>query len=167
MDTNKNKGMYIEVIINNSINFYCLNKIALFRKQGLQIKIVSITNNDVTGKLSSKCDVDYYGIYKGKFIAIEAKQTKNNFFDLKNIMKHQIDFLNNIVDYGGLSYIIIYFQNSQNIYFIDYRKFYSNFIKSKETKKRIYETWFINNAIKLEIIYPGRIDFIKKIELDL
>ena len=82
-------------------------------------------------------------------------------------MKHQIDFLNSIVDYGGLSYIIIYFQNSKNIYFVKYKKFYSNFIKSKDCKKRIYETWFINNAIKLEIIYPGRIDFIKKIELDL
>ncbi|MBR2651327.1 Holliday junction resolvase RecU [bacterium] len=139
MDTNKNKGMYIETIVNNSIKFYCLNKIALFRKQGLQIKVISVNDDNVVGKLASKCDVDYYGIYKGRFIAIETKQTKNNFFDVRNILDHQIDFLTNIINYGGLSYLIIYFQNSNTVYFIDYQKFYFSFIKSTTAKKRIYE----------------------------
>ena len=165
MDTNKNKGMYIETIVNNSIKFYCLNKIALFRKQGLQIKVISVNDDNVVGKLASKCDVDYYGIYKGRFIAIETKQTKNNFFDVRNILDHQIDFLTNIINYGGLSYLIIYFQNSNTVYFIDYQKFYFSFIKSMTAKKRIYEVWFTKNATKLEVIYPGRVDFIKKIEL--
>ncbi|MBR2858148.1 Holliday junction resolvase RecU, partial [bacterium] len=57
----------------------------------------------------------------------------------RNILDHQIDFLTNIINYGGLSYLIIYFQNSNTVYFIDYQKFYFSFIKSTTAKKRIYE----------------------------
>lgn len=163
MKININRGMYLETIINNSIDYYEFHSIAIFRKQFVPIKIKAINENEVIGKLADKCDVDYYGIFKGYFIAIEAKQTKENYFDLSNLLEHQIEFLQKIDYLNGFSFIIIYFQKTNNFYLIDFQIFYKFKIKNK-SKKRIYENWFSIHCEKLILIFPGRLNIIEGIK---
>ncbi|MBU3830934.1 MAG: Holliday junction resolvase RecU [Candidatus Ureaplasma intestinipullorum] len=157
MNINKNKGMYLESIINNSIEHYEKNKIALFRKLSIPVKIIEINdNNKIIGKIFKKSDVDYYGIYKGKFIAIEAKQTIEPIFYLHNIQEHQINFLNDINEiYSGFSMLIIYFKNYNIFYCLPW-----NNIKNL-TKIEVNNNEF--EKYKLDLLFPGRLNFVEKV----
>ena len=159
---NKNKGMYLETIVDNTIDYYNCNFIGIFRKQSLPIKIKSVNKKEVVGIIKNKADSDYYGLYKGKFIAIEAKETSLEFFDMKLIRKHQIIFLLDVIQNRGLSYLIVYFSKTEHFYLVDFQTLW-DYIKTIN-KKRIYENWFSQNSFSLELFFPGWIDFIKKIK---
>lgn len=163
MKINVNRGMYLESVINNSIEYYENNMIAIFRKQVIPIKIKQITHNEVVGRLIDKCDVDYYGIVDGKYIAIEAKQTKEAYFEITNILEHQIKFLDNILKLKGIALLIIYFQIHNNFYLIKYDNLKKYMSKTKY-RKRMKEKWFIDNGIKLDLIFPGRLNFVEEIK---
>lgn len=164
MKITKNRGMYLETIINNSLAYYDSHNIALFRKQSIPIKIKRINKKEVIGILEDKCDVDYYGIYKGRFIALEAKQTNNDFFSLNQLLEHQKEYLTKIIKLGGLSYLIIFFQKTNNFYLVKFQNLIKIY-RLQNNKKRIYENTLIEYSYKLELFFPGWIDFIKKIEL--
>ncbi|CRH45622.1 Holliday junction resolvase recU [Chlamydia trachomatis] len=89
----KNRGMLLETIINQTNEFYFKNDICLIHKKNLDQAVIS-----------SKSSVDYYGIYKGKFIAFEAKSTELSILPLKNIKNHQIEYLNLIQKNGGIAF---------------------------------------------------------------
>lgn len=153
MNINKNKGMYLETIINNSIEHYEKNKIALFRKLDIPIKIIEKNDNNIIGKIYKKSDVDYYGIYKGKFIVIEAKQTEQDCFYINKMQPHQIKYMNEIEEiYKGISLLIINFKNYDSYYCIPW-----SYLKDK-TKISIYDSKLDN--YKLNLFFPGRIDFL-------
>ncbi len=159
MKINKNKGMYLETIINNSITFFENNNIAILRKQSIPIHINNIVNQNVDGFLIGKCDVDYYGIYKGRFIAMEAKQTSSEYFDLNKIPDHQLKFLSDIFNHKGISLLIIYFVTNDVFFAIPY-----NEIKNISIKNKIY---FNNSELlkyKCELYFPGRLDFLKIVD---
>lgn len=163
MKINVNKGMYLETIINNSAKYYEARKIAILRKQWVPIEIHYKNKNQLIGNIRKKCDVDYYGMWKNNFIAIEAKQCLNDNFDTSRIKKHQKDFLSLIEELGGLSYIIIYFQKKDVIFLVNWKK-YLNYTKQQ---KSINFLWFKNNCLILNVIFPGWIDIIQGIKSDL
>lgn len=161
MKVNKNKGMYLETIINNSIKYYEINNIALIKKQLVPVKITHVKNQNVAGKLSNKGDVDYYGIYKGYFFAMEAKQTQEKVFYINKLLDHQKNFLKLIYDHGGKSFLMVYFLRTQSFYFVEYIKFYKFINKENKNINHVEESWFLDNSIRLELMFPGRLDFLK------
>ena len=66
---------------------------------------------------------DYNGVYKGKYIDFEAKETKSvTSFNLNNIHKHQIIHLKRIVEHGGIGFLIIRFTVLNKTYLIEVNK---------------------------------------------
>ena len=83
-----NRGMALEEDINLSNEFYRLNDIAIIHKKPTPI---TITKVDYTSRLEAvikeayfktPSTTDYNGVYKGKYIDFEAKETR-----CKNISK--------------------------------------------------------------------------------
>jgi recombination protein U len=62
---------------------------------------------------------DYNGLYRGRYIDFEAKETKVNYFPFKNISAHQIDHLERVKKHGGIAFLIIAFTTSNEAYLID------------------------------------------------
>ena len=66
---------------------------------------------------------DYNGIYKGKYIDFEAKETKSSTsFNLNNIHAHQIEHLKKIVTHGGIGFLIIRFTVLNKTFLIEIDK---------------------------------------------
>ncbi|WP_429980857.1 Holliday junction resolvase RecU, partial [Mycoplasmopsis bovis] len=100
-------------------------------------KSVSLKNKKLNldqAVISSKSSVDYYGIYKGKFIAFEAKSTELSILPLKNIKNHQIEYLNLIQKNGGIAFWIIYFK-FENVFFLI---MHDQLIKKIKNKKALH-----------------------------
>lgn len=158
--TYKNRGMLLEQLLNNTIEHYNKNNIAFFAKKNLDIKFSRVFINNKTKKLDSsfiskKSTVDYYGIYKGQYIAFEAKSTQENVFYFSNIKKHQHDHLNQINLLGGKAFYILFFKKYSKIFLINVNEL------GYENSKSISIEMAFEKGKLLDIDFPGIIDFLK------
>ena len=96
----KNRGMGLENDINVSNKYYLDNNIAVIYKKPTPITIDKVnfpSRKDAIiteAHFKTPSTTDYNGIYKGKYIDFEAKETKSKTsFALSNIHNHQIEKL--------------------------------------------------------------------------
>lgn len=160
--TYKNRGMLLEGLINKTILMYRENGLALIHKKDLSISFSSISKED--GKLKAdnafikkKSTADYYGLVKGKFICFEAKSTKLDYLPWNNIKEHQHEYLLEVSEHGGIAFYLIYLSSWNEVFLLDVNKVEKNC-------KKITREFLLNRASKLEITYPGIIDFIHLIK---
>lgn len=161
----KNRGMDLEYLINESCKYYIRENIAIIYKKPTPIGIVEVDykNGAVINKAYFKepSTLDYSGIYKGKYVEFDAKECHSKTaFPLTNVHKHQINHLNNIINHGGIAFLIIS-MNEKNYLFKgeDLLLFIKN-----ETRKSIPYDIIKNKGVLLDINYNG-IDFLKGINI--
>ena len=123
--SHSNRGMNLENDLNDSNNYYLVNDIAIIYKKPTPITInkvdyksrVDAVIKEAHFKIPST--TDYNGIYKGKYIDFEAKETKSTTsFPLSNIHSHQIEHLKNIYKHGGIGFIIVRFTKLNKTYLL-------------------------------------------------
>lgn len=127
--TNRNersRGMNLEKDINDSNLFYREIKRALIYKKPTPIQVVKVDYpNRMHAKISEAyykvpSTTDYNGIYRGKYIDFEAKETKaKTSFPLQNIHPHQIDHLAQVINHGGIAFMILRFTLFNETYLVD------------------------------------------------
>ncbi|WP_342269166.1 Holliday junction resolvase RecU [Spiroplasma endosymbiont of Aspidapion aeneum] len=141
-----NRGMFLESVINNSIENNKDNNNYLLAKTSVTNKIISIdTDNFVKAKLLKNDFCDYIGVYKGTYLEIEAKETELEYFNLSNIKKHQFKKLTNVSKHNGVALIFIYFHENENIYVVDIKQFIELNIR------KIPLEWFNENCYSVKI----------------
>lgn len=123
--TYKNRGMSLEKDLNDTNKYYIEKGLAYIYKKPTPIKVVKAITNEMGNRVIKEAyydepsTTDYNGIYKGKYIDYEAKETKNKTcFPLSNIHKHQIKHLRNIQKEGGICFLIIRFTTLNKTYFL-------------------------------------------------
>jgi recombination protein U len=153
---NNNRGMFLETIINNTIKQYKEKGAAIFHKKSLDIKFSALDseNKIKNGKIISKSTVDYYGIYKGSFVAFEAKSSQTSRIPKSNFKDHQHNYLKIIKKQGGIAFYIFLFKETNEFFLADISLI-------NYEKKSITVEYMRENAIELDLIFPGVIDFIK------
>lgn len=108
-----NRGMDLENSLNLANNYYVENDIALIYKKPTPIGIVDTGYEDnkyiiKKAYFKEQSTLDYNGIYKGKYIEFEAKETKNKTsFPLSNIHEHQMKHIKKVIEHGGITFLII------------------------------------------------------------
>ena len=149
----ENRGMILEEELNRTNELYLTKDIASIYKKPTPIKIVKVNYPNrseakiVEAYFKTPSTTDYNGIYKGKYIDFEAKETKGNNFPLANIHKHQIDHLNKIKSMGGIGFIIVLFVDINEFYLLTIDKL-DEFIKNN-TRKSIPLEYFREYGSKL------------------
>ncbi len=152
----------MEELINRTNIFYQNNNIAFIEKRYLPIKIIKkINDNIILGKLIDKSLVDYSGIYQGKHIEFEAKETNKKYFNIRQILTHQFKYLIKANKLGAKTFIIIYFSYFDEFYLVNLDVI-EKWIINKQKNKIPYE-YIKDNCSNLDIEYPGIINYIKKI----
>ena len=148
----KNRGMTLENDINKTNEYYKEIEKAYIYKKPTPIKIVKVDYPSREKAIIKEAyftipsTTDYNGLYKGKYIDFEAKETiSKTSFSLSNIHKHQIKHLDNIDKNGGISFIIIEYVNNA-------------------TRKSIPIDFFEKKAYILNDTYRPPIDYLKVVD---
>ena len=121
----RHRGMNLEEDLNLTNKYYLANGIANIHKKPTPIQIVRVdypkrsAAKIVEAYFKTPSTTDYNGIYKGKYLDFEAKETKAKTFPFGNISQHQIDHLQRIINHGGIAFIIIAFTSLNEVYLID------------------------------------------------
>ena len=106
---------------------------------------------------------DYNGVYKGRYIDFEAKNTKSTTsFPLSNISEHQIIHLKNVLKHGGIAFFIISFQMKDEIYLLD-ASFVIDFYEHGKRKSIPYEV-FTKEGILIKQDYSPRLHYLDAVE---
>lgn len=164
-----NRGMTLEQELNDTNLYYRNNNIAVIYKKPTPITINKVDFKDRKNAVIKEAHfkipstTDYNGIYKGKYIDFEAKETRNKYFPLANIHKHQIEHLKKIRDCGGIGFIIVRFIIKNKTYLLEIDKI-ENFLDNN-TRKSIPEEYFINNGYLINQGYNPYLDYLKIIDL--
>ena len=159
-DHHAHRGACLEQDINDSNTYYRDNGIALIYKKPTPIQVVHVNYPKrnrakiVEAYYKTPSTTDYNGIYKGKYIDFEAKETKNKTsFPLHMIHPHQIDHLKKVHYHGGIGFFIIRFSAYNETYLVDAMTLISK-IESIERSSIPY-SWFPKNGHQIqERLYP-------------
>lgn len=164
-----NRGMTLEYLINSSNNYYLLVDKAVIYKKPTPITVARV---NYPSRYEAKIEeayyrtpstTDYNGVYKGKYIDFEAKETKSKTsFPLYNIHKHQIEHIKKIINHGGIGFIIVYFSSLNKIYYLQGEKLLE-YIETTD-KKSIPLSYFIEQGYLIKDSVNPYIDYLKIID---
>ncbi|ADX97945.1 Holliday junction resolvase RecU [Mycoplasma suis] len=159
--TFRNRGKILEELMLNTAEYYRANKIAYLRKTNPDYSHLSTSGkrgfepskSSFQVKLISKGDLDFYGVYSGKYFSIELKETKEENFKFSLIKKHQLTQMEEIDSCGGNAFLLIHFFHSKSSFWlITYSQLL--LLKKKRGKLGIPELKEVN-AFEIQITYPG------------
>ena len=162
-----NRGMSLEEDINLSNEYYRDMGIALINKRPTPINIVKVDYSKgariTDAYFEKQSTTDYNGVYKGKYIDFEAKNTKSETsFPLSNISEHQIVHLKNVIKHGGIAFFIICFQLKNEVYLLD-ASFVIEFYE-KGGRKSIPYSVFKEKGVLIKQDYSPRLHYIDAVE---
>lgn len=117
-----NLGRQLERLIDATNNQYRNKGFADIRKIPTPVQIKGNNRGTITGKLLKGEWVDYVGIYAGRAIIFDAKETSSaTSFPLSNIPDHQYELLRSWRGKGAVAFIIVQFtKKHEEIYILQF-----------------------------------------------
>lgn len=164
----KNRGMFLENLINDSNIYYNSIDKALIYKKPTPIKVLNVSYPNNKSHLidkavySSISTLDYNGIYKGKYIEFDAKECKNKTsFPLSNIKDHQIEHIKKVIKQKGIVFLIIMMNDK---FYLLKGEDLIDYINSNERKSIEYD-YIVKNAYTIKESYIPRLKYLDTVDI--
>ena len=121
------RGSTLEDMINHSNEVYREKKLALIQKVPTPITPITIekqTRHITLAYFDQKSTVDYIGTVQGIPVCFDAKECAVKTFPLQNVHPHQVQFMKEFEEQGGISFIILYWKSENEIVYLPFEKLY-------------------------------------------
>jgi recombination protein U len=161
------RGMDFERAINDSNEYYLSKGICVVHKKPTPIQIVKV---DYPKRSAAKITeayfresstTDYNGVYNGHYIDFEAKETKNKTsFPFKNFHDHQITHMKQIIEAGGIAFVLMYFSSLEEVYLFPARELIALYENKKQERKSIPLSVIQNHGTQVNVSIAPRIDYL-------
>jgi recombination protein U len=166
-----NRGMDLEQAINDTNAYYAANDIAYIYKKPIPIQVVKVDYERRSAAKISEAyykipsTTDYNGVYKGKYIDFEAKETRTKTsFPLKNIHEHQVVHLEHIQKHGGIGFIIVHFSLLNRTFLLDASHVQTFYHRGDSGRRSITLEEFETYGHELKEAYVKRLDYLSVID---
>lgn len=113
------RGSSLEELINITNTRYREKKLAVIQKIPTPITPINIDkeNRHITlAYFEEKSTVDYIGAVQGIPVCFDAKECAVDTFSLQNVHEHQVNFMKEFEEQGGIAFLLIYY-SKKNIYY--------------------------------------------------
>ena len=164
--SHSNRGMNLENALNQTNNYYLNNDIAVIYKKPTPIGVVDVSyknHKKIIEKayFKEQSTLDYNGLYKGKYLDFDAKETLNKTaFPLSNIHEHQTEHIRKVLKHQGIAFLII---KMNNIYYLLTGEDYLEYIDNNDRKSISYNYIKEKAYIITESLNPP-LDYLKIID---
>ncbi|MBE1554146.1 Holliday junction resolvase RecU [Sporosarcina limicola] len=166
-----NRGKTLEDELNETNEFYLSRSMAVIHKKPVPIQVVNVNYPARSAAVITEAyfrtpsTTDYNGLWKGKYIDFEAKETKSaTSFPLQNIHEHQVNHMKSVSKQGGITFFILKF-TSLDRYFITpyvfFEKYWERMISGGRKSITLDEVMEMSTEIK-----PGfnpRLDYLQAV----
>lgn len=115
------RGSAFEELLNMTNEQYRKENLALIQKIPTPIKPIEIDQEKRVIKLAyfeQKSTVDYMGVMGGISICFDAKECGKKSLPFSNIHSHQVEFMKDFDQQGGLAFLLVHFTSYQEYYLL-------------------------------------------------
>ena len=156
------RGSVLEELINYTNEKYRQQKLALVQKIPTSIKPVRFdkTKRHITlAYFDQKSTVDYIGAVQGIPVCFDAKECAVETFPLHNIHPHQIAFMREFEEQGGISFIILSYTVKNEIYYLPFDEILRFWTRMEEggrksfTYEEVDKSWQIRSCRDIFVHY--------------
>jgi len=112
-------------MINRTNEKYADNGLAVIQKIPTPITPMKIDkeNRQITlAYFGQKSTVDYIGAVQGLPICFDAKECAADTFALQNIHEHQVRFMEQFEQQGGIAFLLIYYTHKDIFYYLSLKR---------------------------------------------
>ena len=132
------RGSTLEEFINRTNERYRENHLALIQKVPTPITPIKMDKESrhiTLAYFEQKSTVDYIGVVQGIPVCFDAKECQVNTFPLQNIHPHQVEFMRDFEQQGGIAFFLIFYTHLDRFYYLTFRQL-NAFWKRMETGGR-------------------------------
>ena len=150
------RGSALEDIINRSNDSYREKKLALIQKVPTPITPISIDKESrhiTLAYFDQKSTVDYIGAVQGIPVCFDAKECAVETFPLHNIHPHQIAFMREFEEQGGISFIILSYTVKNEIYYLPFDEILRFWTRMEEGGRKSFTYGYAAAGISLSTIW--------------
>lgn len=136
------RGSSLEDLINFTNEKYREKKLALVQKIPTPIKPIKIDQSSrhiTLAYFEQKSTVDYIGAVQGYPVCFDAKECAADTFPLQNIHQHQIDFMKEFEEQGGISFILLHFSHRNEFYYLRFQEMMKYWQRQYEGKPKNFK----------------------------
>lgn len=172
ISTYSNRGMSLEQDLNETNIYYLSKGIASIHKKPTPIQIVRVDYPKRSAAVIKEAyfkqasTTDYNGVYRGRHIDFEAKETNNKTsFPLQNFHEHQIQHMEQVLAHGGIIFVIIKFTQLNEVYLLEGIHLFHFWKRYKSGGRKSISKEEINQyAHFVTTKFHPRLDFLKIID---
>ena len=118
------RGSTLEDMINGTNEKYAENGLALIQKVPTPITPIKMDkeHHQITlAYFEQKSTVDYIGVVQSVAVCFDAKECHTETFPLQNIHEHQMVFMRDFEQQGGVAFFLLYLSQRDEAYYIPFR----------------------------------------------
>lgn len=163
--------MTLEEDLNETNRYYLEHGLAVIHKKPTPVQIVQVDYPKRSAAVIKEAyfkqasTTDFNGVYQGKYIDFEAKETRNKTsFPLSNFHDHQVAHMQQVIEQNGISFVILRFTQTEEIYLLDSRFLISYYQNMDSTRKSIRKSDIEKNGHLIKMGYHPRVDYLKVVE---
>ncbi len=119
------RGSSLEELINITNTKYREKKLALMQKIPTPITPTSIDKEKrhiTLAYFEEKSTVDYIGVVQGIPVCFDAKECAVDTFALQNVHEHQVNFMRDFEEQGGIAFLLIYYSKRNLYYYLPFKR---------------------------------------------
>ncbi|MDN4608704.1 Holliday junction resolvase RecU [Sporosarcina highlanderae] len=167
-----NRGKTLEDELNDTNEYYLSNNIAVIHKKPVPIQVVHVKYPARSAAViteayfRSPSTTDYNGVWNGKYIDFEAKETKNRTsFPLQNIHEHQVEHMRKVSEQNGIAFLLVKFTVLDRYFIVPYEYFEKKWERMIEGgRKSITLSEIEEMSIEISAGYNPRLDYLSALE---
>lgn len=164
------RGSTLEEFINHTNERYREQKLALIQKIPTPIKPIEMdkaSRRITLAYFEQKSTVDYIGNVQGIPVCFDAKESVVDTYPLQNIHLHQITFMKEWEEQGGIAFILLYYTHRNEVYYIPFRDVYRFWQRSEEGGRKSFRFEEIDASYQVPMQSGVYIQYLEAIQKDL
>lgn len=164
------RGSTLEEAINLTNEKYRQKKLALIQKVPTPIKPIQIdqaTRRITLAYFDQKSTVDYIGAVQGIPVCFDAKECAKETFPLQNIHEHQIVFMKEFEEQGGVAFFLLYFCSIDVFYYLTLKQLLIFWERAKKGGRKSFQFHELDKKYQISPYSGVMVHYLEALQMDL
>ena len=164
------RGSTLEDIINHTNEVYREKKLALIQKIPTPITPITIeksTRHITLAYFDQKSTVDYIGAVQGIPVCFDAKECAVKTFPLQIVHEHQIRFMKEFEEQGGIAFIILHFTALDELYYVPFRDLETFWKRMQDGGRKSFTYDEVDKSYQIRASRDILVHYLETIQKDL
>ncbi len=164
------RGSSLEELINLTNIKYREKKLALIQKIPTPITPINIDkeNRHITlAYFEEKSTVDYIGAVQGVPVCFDAKECAVDTFALQNIHEHQVNFMKEFEEQGGIAFLLIYYSKKDYYYYLPFNNLLEFWQRAEQGGRKSFRFDELNPENQIECINHVFVHYLENLAKDI